>query len=121
MTILQPYELRPQSRTDPRGTCTYLDPLPFLAQRYFYLSECPRNAIRGDHQHKSCWQALHCVTGRATLQTTGVVNRVWDLCRESIVVVPPFYGIRLLNFSEGCVVCVLASEPYSLNEFVSAN
>ena len=50
--------------------------MPFVPQRFFWLSSIEGNAIRADHAHRTCHQLLVCLAGSLTATITTVANEV---------------------------------------------
>jgi oxalate decarboxylase/phosphoglucose isomerase-like protein (cupin superfamily) len=121
MTQLTPFVLLPETHSDERGDCVVYGSLPFVVVRQFNLESVPdENVKRGKHHHKSCWQSIQAVSGRASLITErdGTI-RFWDLCPGKQIVVPPGWNVTLHRFTSNCVVSVLCSEPYSPDEVIA--
>ena len=96
------------------------DSIPFKVKRIYYIYDTARYAIRGRHAHYNLEQAIICVSGscdfilddgneRITIpldnptQALYIKNNIW---RE------------FTNFSDNCVVMVLASEHYSPDDYI---
>ena len=94
--------------------------IPFDIKRIYYIYDTERYAIRGRHAHHNLEQAIICVSGacdfiledgkeRKTIhldnptQALYIKNNIW---RE------------FTNFTDGCVVMVLASEHYNSGDYI---
>lgn len=95
--------------------------LPFVPQRFFWLSAIDKDTIRADHAHKKCHQLLICLAGSLTATITTVSNEVvvHTMSVGSTIHLTPLHWLKLSAFSSDAVLGVLASEPYSQNEYIT--
>jgi len=104
------------------GVLRVLDPLPFVARRFFWL-DVPRRASRGGHAHRTNWQLVVPVRGAVTARCQWYVSRrlrthAWQLAPGMALVVPPRVWLDLTFVTNG-VCAVLASEPYDAAEYIN--
>ena len=93
--------------------------LPFEFKRVYYLTNLTAHP-RGFHSHKNLQQAAICVKGACTFTLDN--GRV----RESVRLDKPNQGLLIGNmiwremtdFTEDCVLIVLASEYYDENDYI---
>lgn len=104
---------------DPRGTLTVLEKaVPFEIKRVYYIYGA--NTLRGGHRHKRNRQLLVCVAGSCEI----FVNNGSE--KNTFVLDSPSKGLVLElkdwhtmdKFSDGCVLLVLASEPYNSDDYI---
>lgn len=120
--MLQPSIIEIRSHADARGSLGVVEnlSLPFDIQRIYYLYGVPIGAIRGEHGHKQLEQLIICMHGRVDITLNdGSRQYPFTLDRPSQGLhVPP--GLwRSLHFREpGTVVCVLASRPYEVEDYI---
>ena len=95
--------------------------LPFVPQRFFWLSAIEGDAIRADHAHRTCHQLLMCLAGSLTATITTVSNEivVHTMSVGSTIHLRPLHWLKLSVFSSDAVLGVLASEPYSRDEYIT--
>jgi len=95
--------------------------LPFVPQRFFWLSSIEGNAIRADHAHRTCHQLLVCLAGSLTATITTVTNEVvvHAMSAGASIHLAPLHWLELSVFSTDAVLGVLASEPYDLSEYIT--
>lgn len=111
-----------RSHIDARGSLGVVEggDLPFAIRRVYYLYGVPIGAIRGEHGHKELEQIIICMHGRVDITLNdGRRQYPFTLDRPSQGLhVPP--GLwRSLHFREpGTVVCVLASRPYEVADYI---
>lgn len=96
--------------------------IPFSIKRVYYISNFKNKtqAIRGKHAHRALTQVIFCVQGSFDLELDDGVNF------QSIHMDNPKQGIILgkmlwhtmRNFSEDCVILVLASEYYDESDYI---
>ncbi len=93
---------------------------PFDIKRVYYIWDTTKHSIRGKHSHKKLEQVVVC--------TSGSCDFILDNGKERTVVHlnTPAQGLYLdntlwrefTNFSEGCVVMVLASEHFDEEDYI---
>lgn len=105
-----------------RGSLGVLDfqSIPFVPQRIFWMSDIPKGETRGKHAHRSCRQFLVVLVGSADVEVhdlRGVVT-TQELSTGATFFLDIYHWLELSNFSENCVVAVLASELYDESEYI---
>ena len=95
--------------------------MPFVPQRFFWLSSIEGNAIRADHAHRTCHQLLVCLAGSLTATITTVANEVvvHAMSVGTTIHLAPLHWLELSAFSTDAVLGVLASEPYDQREYIT--
>ena len=95
--------------------------LPFVPHRFFWLSAIEGDAIRADHAHRTCHQMLVCLAGSLTVTIATVANEVavHTMSVGSTIHLRPLHWLKLSTFSSDAVLGVLASEPYSQDEYIT--
>jgi dTDP-4-dehydrorhamnose 3,5-epimerase-like enzyme len=94
--------------------------VPFAIERVYYLYSVPEGARRGGHAHRRLRQVL--------IAVAGALDVVLDDARErrSVRLDAPNRGLylpsmvwrELVNFADGTVCLVLASEPYDESDYI---
>ena len=102
------------------GVTEFAD-LPFVPQRFFWLSAIEGDAIRADHAHRTCHQLLVCLAGSltATITTVGNQSVVHAMSVGTTIHLAPLNWLELSVFSTDAVLGVLASEPYDNQEYIT--
>ncbi|MDD7287231.1 sugar 3,4-ketoisomerase [Succinivibrio sp.] len=93
---------------------------PFEIRRVYYVWDTAHDAIRGKHAHRNLEQVIICVRGSCDFIVDDGVNR------ETIHLNNPAQGLYIsnyvwrefTNFSEDCMVVVLASEHYNPDDYI---
>ena len=95
--------------------------LPFVPQRFFWLSAIDGDAIRAGHAHRTCHQLLMCLAGSLTATITTVANEVVGrgMSMGTTIHLEPLHWLELSAFSADAVLGVLASEPYDPSEYIT--
>lgn len=95
--------------------------LPFVPQRFFWLSTIDIDAVRADHAHKTCHQLLMCLAGSLTATVTTVAKQVsvQTMSVGKTIHLAPMHWLELSAFSPDAVLGVLASEPFSQEEYIT--
>lgn len=93
---------------------------PFEIKRVYYIWGTDQKVIRGHHSHRNLEQVIVC--------TSGSCDFILDngYCREIFHLNSPAQGLHIkgniwrefTNFSQGCVVMVLASEHYNPADYI---
>lgn len=107
---------------DDRGYLTVMENvLPFVVQRFYYIYGIMNpDIVRGGHRHKKNHQALICVSGSCSVFcNNGREQQTFHLDSPSKCLdLPPEEWHTMQNFTSDCVLLVLASELYSLEDYI---
>lgn len=108
---------------DRRGTIGVIEPsgmLPFDMKRVYYLFDVATGSSRGAHAHKTLSQLLIAVAGSVVVTLTDGDSESEFLLGDPCVAlhIPPGYWRSLSQFSEGCVLLVIASAEYSESDYI---
>jgi dTDP-4-dehydrorhamnose 3,5-epimerase-like enzyme len=117
-----PRLLEVPSFSDARGALGVLEgaDLPFAIQRIYYLYDVPIGAVRGEHGHKQLEQLMICMHGRTEIVLNDGVRQFPFVlnCPSQVLYVPPGYWRQLRFKAPETVVCVLASRPYEVEDYI---
>lgn len=107
---------------DPRGNLTFIEGnqhIPFSIQRVYYLYDVPGGATRGGHAHKELQQLIIAASGSFdVILDDGSERRKYTLNRPNMgLYLPQLVWRELENFSSGSVCLVMASLPYSEDDY----
>ncbi len=108
--------------TDPRGNLTFLEggaQVPFDIARVYYLYDVPGGESRGGHAHRRLEQLVIAAAGSFdVIVDDGTETARFHLNRSYYGLYMPRMTWRELgNFSSGSVCLVLASHPYSEEDY----
>lgn len=108
---------------DCRGSLVALEKghnVPFDIKRVYYIYDTKRGVPRGFHAHKDLEQLLICVTGSCKIKVDdGTLSQVFDLnSPELALYVGKNMWREMHDFSQGCVLMVLASDYYKPEEYI---
>jgi len=108
---------------DPRGNLTVAEGLkniPFPIARAYWVYDVPGGESRGGHAHKSCLEFIVAVSGcfnvsldNGSEKETFFLNHPW----QGLLVETNVWR-TLDDFSSGAVCMVLASEPFSEEDYI---
>ena len=109
--------------SDPRGNLTFVEGshhVPFEIKRIYYTYDVPGGANRGAHGHKQLQQLIIAMSGSFdVIVDDGRRRRSFSLNRSYLgLYIPPMMWREIANFSSGAVCLVLASEPYSVSDYI---
>jgi len=108
---------------DDRGSLVALEStknIPFDIKRIYYIFDTKADVSRGFHAHKALQQVAICLKGSCKFMLTD------GKVREEVVLNNPATGLVIGNmmwremheFSEDCVLLVLASEYYDEQDYI---
>ena len=94
--------------------------VPFDIRRVYYIYDVPGGESRGSHAHRELEQVIVAVSGSFTVTLDdGTARRTFYLNRPWMALhVKPGMWRNLDDFSSGAVCLVLASGPYSEEEYI---
>lgn len=110
-------------RGDDRGSLIALEGnknVPFEIKRVYYIFDTKQDVSRGFHAHQNLEQVCVCVKGQCRF----VLDNGKE--KESVVLDRPDFGLyinhmtwrEMHDFSEDCVLVVLASQPYDESDYI---
>jgi len=111
-----------KSFTDERGSLTALEDrdLPFKIKRVFYIYGTREDVTRGKHRHKATIQAMTCLSGSCSVYNHNgkeEENFVLDSPNKCLILEPEDWH-SMTNFSDNCVIQVLASKYYDPKDYI---
>lgn len=112
-----------QTLGDDRGSLIAIEEgynAPFGIKRVYYIFDTKKGVERGFHAHKNLKQVCISVKGCCTFVVDDGIKR------EEVLLENPNQGLliegliwrEMKNFSEDCVLVVLASEHYNENDYI---
>ncbi len=109
--------------TDVRGNLTFAEGgnhLPFDIKRVYYLYDVPGGADRGEHAHHELEQFIVSMSGSFDVTLSdGHDEQKFHLNRSYYgLYVCPMMWRYLDNFSSGAVCLVLASQVYTVDDYI---
>ena len=121
MSLIKTVSFKPLG--DERGSLVALEGnknVPFDIKRVYYLFATKEGVVRGYHAHKNLKQVAVCVTGSCRFVLDDGSRR------EDIILDSPTVGLiieemvwrEMLDFSDDCVLLVLASENYDEGDYI---
>ena len=108
--------------SDNRGNLTVIEKvIPFEIKRIFYIYGVD-NSVRGRHRHKKTIQAAISIKGKCRiLSQSGIDYPVeefnLDTASKCLILQPEDYH-WMDNFSEDCILMVLASEYFNETDYI---
>jgi len=104
---------------DKRGNLTAIDNiLPFEIKRVYYIYNAKEK--RGGHHHKKTIQCLIAINGSCEIFVNNSINKntyILDNPSKGLIVNAEDWH-TMDNFSNNCILLVLASEHYDVNDYV---
>lgn len=120
---MQPDLISFQEITDGRGGLISLEQnrnIPFEIKRVYYIYGTPEDVRRGFHAHKALEQVAVCVKGSCTFLLDNGRERVeckLDTPSKGLYIGNMIWR-EMYDFSEDCVLIVLASELYDEADYI---
>lgn len=108
---------------DERGSLVALEAeksVPFMIKRVYYIFGTKAGVSRGFHAHKKLQQVAICITGscRMILDDGQQRNEVLLNSPNKGLVIGDLVWREMHDFSEDCVLLVLASEHYDESDYI---
>lgn len=108
---------------DDRGSLVALEAdknVPFEIKRVYYIFGTQQGVARGFHAHRNLKQVAVCVTGkcRMVLDDGKIREEVWLDSPTQGLIIRELVWREMYDFSEDCVLLVLASEHYNENDYI---
>lgn len=108
---------------DERGSLIALESektVPFPIKRVYYIFGTNAGVSRGFHAHKRLQQVALCITGkcRMILDDGRQRNEVWLDSPNKGLIIGDLVWREMHDFSEDCVLLVLASEHYDEADYI---
>ena len=108
---------------DERGSLVVLESnksIPFDIKRVYYIFATQAGVARGFHAHKQLKQVAVCVTGkcRMVLDNGKEQESVWLDSATKGVLIEDMVWREMHDFSDDCVLLVLASEHYDESDYI---
>lgn len=108
---------------DERGSLVALESektVPFPIKRVYYIFGTNAGVSRGFHAHKRLQQVALCITGkcRMILDDGRQRNKVWLDSPNKGLIIGDLVWREMHDFSEDCVLLVLASEHYDEADYI---
>lgn len=94
--------------------------IPFCLKRVYYIFDTIGSVKRGCHAHKKLEQVLICVKGKCSILVDDGQNKetiILDLPQKGLYIGPGIWR-EMYDFSNDCVLMVLASELYDENDYI---
>ncbi len=108
---------------DDRGSLCFVESgkdINFKIKRIYYIYGVPKDSKRGSHAHKNLHQLFIPISGKFDLKINdGDKEKIINMKSPSIgIYIPPMIWREVENFSRTAVCLVLASEFYSLDDYI---
>lgn len=93
--------------------------ISFSIKRVFFIYNVD-DSIRGGHRHHKTIQAAICVKGSCLIKCDdGIIKSEFNLDSPSkCLLINPIDWHTMHDFSEDCVLLVLASEYFDINDYI---
>lgn len=107
---------------DERGSLVALEAkrnVPFDIKRVYYIFGTQKGIARGFHAHKNLKQVAVCIAGkcRMVMDDGRKKESIWlDSPTQGILITTEWHEMH--DFSEDCVLLVLASEHYDESDYI---
>jgi len=108
---------------DFRGNLSFVEELnhiPFAIKRSYWIYDVPGGAVRGAHAYRTCQEFIVALSGSFdVVLDDGSNETVFHLNRSyNGLYIPSMVWKRLDNFSTNALALVLASTPYSEDDYI---
>jgi hypothetical protein len=105
---------------DSRGVLTAINELPFEAKRVFFIYDVPKEEKRGDHFSKTSKFLYIVIKGCCkVLLEDGFHTELYDLKPGEALLFTKNTWMKIDDFIEGTVLCVLSDNEYKSSDYSS--
>ena len=109
--------------SDDRGSLIALEAekhIPFVIKRVYYIFGTKVDVARGFHAHKALKQVAVCVSGKCKMKLDNghEQTEVWLDSPDKCLLIEDLIWREMYDFSEDCVLLVLASEHYDEADYI---
>ena len=94
--------------------------VPFEVKRFYYILDAKPDVPRGFHAHKELMQLAFCIKGSCNMiMDNGIEKQQVCIDKSNIgLMIPPMVWHEMHDFSEDCVMLVLASAQYDEADYI---
>lgn len=94
--------------------------IPFSIQRLYYIFAAQPDVPRGFHAHKELQQIAFCIQGSCKMLMNNGKEKQEILIGQSNkgLFIPPMVWHEMHDFSEDCILLVLASDHYDESDYI---
>ena len=94
--------------------------VPFEVKRIYYILDAKPDVPRGFHAHKEITQLAFCIKGSCTMiMDNGIEKQQVRIDKSNMgLMIPPMVWHEMHDFSEDCVMLVLASDYYEDDDYI---
>lgn len=108
---------------DERGSLVVLESdknIPFDVKRIYYIYGAKPDIPRGFHAHKELSQIAFCLKGKCKMLMENGIDKeeVWLDQPNKGLLIPPMVWHEMHDFSDDCVLLVLASDFYDESDYI---
>ncbi|OJV16070.1 MAG: hypothetical protein BGO27_04410 [Alphaproteobacteria bacterium 33-17] len=94
--------------------------IPFDIKRVYCIFCSNKDTVRGKHAHKNLKQAIICLSGHCkVILDNGTSKKTYKLdSQDRYLLINECVWREITDFSENCILMVLASEVYNENDYI---
>ena len=94
--------------------------VPFNIKRIYYITKVPQGIERGSHAHRRLHQVLICLNGSVKVKVKNPKEETEFMLDDATegLYLGPYTWSEMYDFTEGCVLLVLASDYYDESEYI---
>ena len=95
--------------------------MPGSIERVYFIYGVPESKVRGGHRHHHTWQGLVCLKGecKVYVQESDSKDNLFELnSPEKCLLLKPSDWHQMYDFSEDCILLVLANKNYDPNDYI---
>lgn len=108
---------------DERGSLVVIESnknIPFDVKRLYYIYDAKPDIPRGFHAHKELKQIAFCLKGKCKMLMDNGIDKqeIWLDQPNKGLLIPPMMWHEMHDFSDDCVLLVLASDFYDESDYI---
>ena len=112
--------LEVKGHNDERGLLMAVNHMPFKAKRFFFITDVPKDAERGNHFSTTSGFLYIIIQGSCKVSLdNGISKELHELNAGDALMFPKETWMRIFDFQDDTILCALADTEYNASDYNS--